>query len=99
MGAATKMVVIIGASPPVPSRWPWPAERTTLLALVMALPEPAAMPRVLGVEEFALRKGHHNRPPTAPSARWRRYPLCHRRDGAPQSGHGTIRPPGSSHDA
>ncbi|WP_369387167.1 ISL3 family transposase [Streptomyces sp. CG1] len=38
-----------------------PVSRTTLLALIMALPDPpAATPRVLGVDEFALRKGHHN---------------------------------------
>jgi transposase len=43
------------------ARLPVPVSRTTLLALVMALPDPpAATPRVLGVDEFALRKGHHN---------------------------------------
>ncbi|MFF4350390.1 ISL3 family transposase [Streptomyces sp. NPDC001530] len=43
------------------ARLPAPVSRTTLLALVMALPDPpAATPRVLGVDEFALRKGHHN---------------------------------------
>jgi transposase len=35
-----------------------PASRTTLLRLVRALPDPAAAtPRVLGVDEFALRRG------------------------------------------
>ncbi|QCX82506.1 hypothetical protein C9F11_44720 (plasmid) [Streptomyces sp. YIM 121038] len=38
---------------------PAPVSRTTLLSLVMALPDPPAQtPRVLGVDEFALRKGH-----------------------------------------
>ncbi|MEU5348115.1 ISL3 family transposase [Streptomyces sp. NPDC020766] len=36
-----------------------PASRSTLLRLIRALPEPAPhTPRVLGVDEFALRKGH-----------------------------------------
>ncbi|MFE2094872.1 transposase [Streptomyces sp. NPDC059460] len=36
-----------------------PASRSTLLRLIRALPEPAPRtPRVLGVDEFALRKGH-----------------------------------------
>jgi hypothetical protein len=35
------------------------ASRSTLLRLIRTLPEPAAKtPRVLGVDEFALRKGH-----------------------------------------
>ncbi|MFD7447140.1 transposase family protein [Streptomyces sp. NPDC059909] len=43
------------------ARLPVPVSRTTLLALVMALPDPsAATPRVLGVDEFALRKGRNN---------------------------------------
>ncbi|MET7353929.1 ISL3 family transposase [Streptomyces mirabilis] len=43
------------------ARLPAPVSRTTLLALVMALPDPpAATPRVGGVDEFALRKGHNN---------------------------------------
>lgn len=41
-------------------RWCRPAGRPCC-PLVMALPDPyAATPRVLGVDEFALRKGHHN---------------------------------------
>jgi hypothetical protein len=34
--------------------------RTTLIRLIRAMPDPAlsAAPRVLGVDEFALRKGH-----------------------------------------
>ncbi|KUN43735.1 transposase [Streptomyces avermitilis] len=41
------------------ARLPVPVSRTTLLALVMALPDPyAETPRVLGVDEFATRKGH-----------------------------------------
>ncbi|MFE6849128.1 transposase [Streptomyces sp. NPDC057686] len=33
--------------------------RSTLLRLIRALPDPAhAVPRVLGIDEFALRKGH-----------------------------------------
>ncbi|MEU6973480.1 transposase [Kitasatospora aureofaciens] len=36
-----------------------PVSRSTLLRLIRALPDPAhAVPRVLGVDEFALRKGH-----------------------------------------
>lgn len=36
-----------------------PVSRTTMLSLVMALPEPpAGTPRVLGVDDFALKKGH-----------------------------------------
>jgi len=43
------------------ARLPAPVSRTTLLSLVMALPDPpSATPRVLGVDEFAWRKGHHN---------------------------------------
>lgn len=43
------------------ARLPVPVSRTTLLSLVMALPDPPApTPRVLGVDEFALRKGHNN---------------------------------------
>ncbi|WP_234388104.1 MULTISPECIES: transposase family protein [Streptomyces] len=41
------------------ARLPAPVSRTTLLGLVMALPDPpAGMPRALGVDEFATRKGH-----------------------------------------
>lgn len=41
------------------ARLPVPVSRTTLLALAMALPDPyAETPRVLGVDEFATRKGH-----------------------------------------
>ncbi|MCX4862120.1 transposase [Streptomyces canus] len=41
------------------ARMPVPVSRTTLLALAMALPDPyAETPRVLGVDEFATRKGH-----------------------------------------
>lgn len=37
-----------------------PASRSTLLRLVMSLPDPPAMtPRVLGVDGFALRRGQH----------------------------------------
>ncbi|MGW2189026.1 transposase [Streptomyces sp. NPDC001719] len=43
------------------ARLPVPVSRTTLLALVMALPDPVAQtPRVLGADEFALHKGHNN---------------------------------------
>ncbi|WP_329375000.1 hypothetical protein [Streptomyces sp. NBC_01483] len=53
---------------------------STLLALVMALPDPfAATPRVLGLDEFALRKEHNSygtvlvdcetRAPVVPTAR------------------------------
>ncbi|MFE4825023.1 hypothetical protein ACFRFU_53700 [Streptomyces sp. NPDC056704] len=51
-----------------------PASRSTLLRLIRALPEPAPhTPRVLGVDEFALRKGM-SMPPcwwiSRPGARW-----------------------------
>lgn len=37
-----------------------PASRSTLLRLVMSLPDPAVVtPRVLGVDDFALRRGQH----------------------------------------
>ncbi|WP_260695950.1 hypothetical protein [Streptomyces sp. IB201691-2A2] len=36
-----------------------PVSRTTMLSLVMALPDPVAeTPRVLGADDFALKKGH-----------------------------------------
>ncbi|MCU7821118.1 ISL3 family transposase [Kitasatospora sp. DSM 101779] len=36
-----------------------PVSRSTLLRLIRALPDPASpVPRVLGIDEFALRKGH-----------------------------------------
>lgn len=42
------------------ARLPTPVSRATLLGLVMALPDPpAGTPRVLGVDEFATRKGHN----------------------------------------
>lgn len=42
------------------ARLPAPVSRTTLLRLAMALPDPpAGTPRVLGVDEFATRKGHN----------------------------------------
>ncbi|MET7608851.1 ISL3 family transposase [Streptomyces avermitilis] len=43
------------------ARLPAPVSGTTLLSLAMGLPDPPAeTPRVLGVDEFALRKGHNN---------------------------------------
>ncbi|WP_206697753.1 transposase family protein [Streptomyces sp. WAC00263] len=43
------------------ARLPAPVSGTTLLSLAMGLPDaPAETPRVLGVDEFALRKGHNN---------------------------------------
>lgn len=37
-----------------------PASRSTLLRLVMSLPDPSAVtPKVLGVDDFALRRGQH----------------------------------------
>ncbi|MFJ7099283.1 ISL3 family transposase [Streptomyces mirabilis] len=42
------------------ARLPTTVSRTTLLGLAMALPDPpAGTPRVLGVDEFATRKGHN----------------------------------------
>ncbi|WP_328760593.1 ISL3 family transposase [Streptomyces sp. NBC_00271] len=42
------------------ARLPMTVSRTTLLGLAMALPDPpAGTPRVLGVDEFATRKGHN----------------------------------------
>ncbi|WP_189265159.1 ISL3 family transposase [Streptomyces fuscichromogenes] len=43
------------------AKLPVPVSGTTLLSLAMGLPDPLAeTPRVLGVDEFALRKGHHS---------------------------------------
>ncbi|MFJ9480064.1 transposase [Streptomyces mirabilis] len=49
------------ASERLAARLPAPVSGTTLLSLAMGLPDPPAeTPRVLGVDEFALRKGHNN---------------------------------------
>ena len=43
-----------------PPAWASPASRQVLLRLVMAAPDPeAASPRVLGVDDFAIRRGQH----------------------------------------
>ncbi|MFE6822225.1 hypothetical protein [Streptomyces sp. NPDC057690] len=40
---------------------PAPVSRTTLLSLIMALPDPlTGASWAFGVDEFAWRKGHHN---------------------------------------